>query len=71
MERGISGVPFAIRIRHHYFCDNFQRHIRMFRCILCCFEVVSSLRLNLGKSTLIVIGEVPNLDQLAADHECK
>lgn len=43
----------------------------MLRCVLHCFEVVLGLRLNLGKSTLFAIGEVPNLDQLATDVECK
>lgn len=35
-----------------------------------CFEAVSDLCLNLGKNTLIVVGEVLNLDMLAADLEC-
>lgn len=39
----------------------------MFRC----FEVVFGLRLNLGKSSLIAMGEVLNLDMLAADLECR
>lgn len=39
----------------------------MFQCVFCCFEVVFGLRLNLGKSSLITIGEVPNLEQLVAD----
>lgn len=33
--------------------------------------MVLGLRLNLGKSMLIPIGEVPNLDQLTADLACK
>lgn len=49
------------------FYDNSQRQIRLLRCVVRCFEVVSGLRLNLGKSSLIAIGEVPNLDKLAAD----
>lgn len=53
------------------FCDNSQRQIRLLRCVLHCFKVVSGLKLNLGKSNLFSIGEVPNLDQLAADLECK
>lgn len=35
-----------------------------------CFEVVSGLGLNLRKSVLIVVGDVSNLDQLAADLNC-
>lgn len=53
------------------FCDNYQRQMRMLRCVLRYFEVVSGIRLNLAKSVLIAIGEVPNLDQLAADLECR
>lgn len=52
-------------------CDNSQRQIRLLRCILHCFEAVSSLRMNLAKSSLITIGEVPNLDQLASDLGCR
>lgn len=53
------------------FCDNSQRQFRMLRCMMRCFEVVSGLRLNLGKSVLIAVGEVPKLDQLAADLNCR
>lgn len=53
------------------FCDNSQRQIRMLRCLLRCFDVVSGLCLNLGKSCLIGIEEVPNLDQLVANLECR
>lgn len=53
------------------FCDNSQRQVRLLRCVFHCFEAVSGLRLNLGKTCLITIGEVPNLDQLASDLECK
>lgn len=52
------------------FCDNSQRQIRLLRCVIRCFETVSSLKLNLAKSSLIAIGEVPNLDQLAVDLGC-
>lgn len=53
------------------FCDNSQRQIRLLRCVLSCFQAVSGLHLNLGKTTLFAIGEVPNLDQLAVDLECR
>lgn len=33
--------------------------------------MVLGLRLNLGNSLLIPVGEVPNLDQLAADLACR
>lgn len=53
------------------FCDNSQRQIRMLRCVLRCFEVVLGIHLNLGKSSLVAVGEVTNLDQLAADLGCR
>lgn len=53
------------------FCDNSQCHMRMLKCVLRCFEVVSGFHLNLAKSLLIAIGEVPNLDQLVEDLECR
>lgn len=43
----------------------------MLRCVLKCFEVVSGLHLNLGKSSLITVGDVTNLDQLATDLGCR
>lgn len=43
----------------------------MLRCVLRCFEVVSGLRLNLTKSSIIGVGEVSNLSQLASDLECR
>jgi hypothetical protein len=35
------------------------------RLILLCFEAVSGLRVNLGKSELVAIGEVDNIGALA------
>lgn len=53
------------------FCDNSQRQIRLLRCVFGCFEAVSGFRINLNKSSLIAVGDVPNLDQLATDLGCK
>lgn len=53
------------------FCDNSQRQIKLLKCVFQCFEVVSGLRLNSRKSSLIAIGEVSNLDQLTVDLECR
>lgn len=52
-------------------CSNSQRQIRFLRCILRCFEGVPGLKVNLAKSALIGVGEVPNLDMLAADLGCR
>lgn len=53
------------------FYDTSQQYIRMLQCVLKCFEAVSGLRLNLAKSSLIAVGGVPNLDQLAHDLGCR
>lgn len=53
------------------FCHNSQHQIRMLRCVLRCFEVVLGLHLNLAKSSLIAVGAVLNLEQLAADLGCR
>lgn len=41
------------------------------RCILCGFEAVSGLKINLGKSELFQVGLVPNLEDLAWILGCK
>lgn len=53
------------------FCNNSQRQIRLLVCVLRCFKAVSGLRLNFEKSTLFAVGDLPNLDQLAVDFDCK
>lgn len=53
------------------FCDNSQCQIGLLKCVFRCFEVVSGFHLNMGKSSLIAVGEMPNLDILAADLECR
>lgn len=40
------------------FCDVEVRQVGYLRCILRCFEVVSSLKINLAKSELFQVGGV-------------
>lgn len=49
------------------FWDANSTHIWYLRCILVCFEAVSSLRIYLGKSEIVPVGEVPipNIEELA------
>lgn len=35
------------------------------RCILCCFEAISGIKINLAKSELFQIGNVPNIENSA------
>jgi hypothetical protein len=46
------------------FCGAQEKQIRHLRCILC-FEAASGLRINLGKSEIVPIGEVEDVERLA------
>jgi hypothetical protein len=47
------------------FCEADSGHIAHLRSILVWFEAISGLRVNLGKSELVQVGEVPFLEELA------
>jgi hypothetical protein len=47
------------------FCEASSEQILYVRLILLCFEAVSGLRVNLGKSVIVAIGEVENMGALA------
>jgi hypothetical protein len=47
------------------FCGAQVDHVRNLRCTFLCFEAVSGLRINLGKSELVPIGEVDDVESLA------
>lgn len=47
------------------FCDVDELQISYLRCILCGFEAVLGLNINLGKSELFQVGDVSNIDSLA------
>jgi len=47
------------------FCGAQAEHVRNLRCTFLCFEAVSGLRINLGKSELVPIGEVVDVESLA------
>lgn len=53
------------------FCDANRGQIQTLRAILLCFEVVSSLKVNLGKSEMVPVGEVQNINCLAEFLGCK
>ena len=53
------------------FCEACPEQIRYVHLILLCFEAVSGLKVNLGKSELVVVGEVGNVGTLAAYHGCR
>jgi hypothetical protein len=47
------------------FCGAQAEHVRNLRCTFLCFEAVSGLRINLGKSELVPTGEVVDVESLA------
>jgi hypothetical protein len=53
------------------FCEACLEQIRYVHLIFLCFEVVSGLKVNLGKSELVAVGEVGNVGILAAYLECR
>ena len=53
------------------FCDADIDQIGYLKCTLLCFEVVSGLRVNLGKSEMVPIGNIPNIQELAAILDCR
>ena len=53
------------------FCDADSTHITALRGILSIFEEMSGLRINLGKSELVPVGDVPNFHELAEILGCR
>jgi hypothetical protein len=52
-------------------CGAQAEHVRNLRCIFLCFEATLGLRINLGKSELVPIGEVEDVDNLAHNVGCR
>ncbi|XP_050259853.1 uncharacterized protein LOC126704908 [Quercus robur] len=53
------------------FCDADSNHITALRGILSRFEEMSGLKINLGKSELVPVGDVPNLHELVEILGCR
>jgi hypothetical protein len=53
------------------FCEANPDSLTYLWVMLTCFEATSGLRVNLGKSELIQVGEVPHLEELANILGCK
>ena len=53
------------------FCDADSNQIDVLHGILARFEVVSGLKINLGKSELVSIGNVPNMEELVEMLGCR
>jgi hypothetical protein len=53
------------------FCDKNPDQIQFLGDLLTWFEAISGLKINLGKSEMVPIGEVPHLEDLAGILGCK
>jgi hypothetical protein len=53
------------------FCGAHSKQIQHLCCIFICFEAISSLRINLGKSRLVPIEEVEDVKDLAHILGCR
>lgn len=53
------------------FCDANMRQIGFLRCILCAFEEVTGLKINLAKSKMFGVGDVLDSESLAWILNCK
>ena len=53
------------------FCEPNLEQILILRMILIWFEAVSGLKINLGKSELVPVGEVPNMLELVEILGCR
>ena len=53
------------------FCDANSNHIAALRGILSRFEEMSGLKINLGKSELVPVGDVPDLHELVEILGCR
>uniref|UniRef100_A0A2N9FVR5 Reverse transcriptase domain-containing protein n=1 Tax=Fagus sylvatica TaxID=28930 RepID=A0A2N9FVR5_FAGSY len=52
------------------FCDAVSSQIEQLGCVLTWFEAISGLKINLGKSEMVPVGEVSNMEALAGILGC-
>ena len=53
------------------FCDASREQLLSIRLVLSCFQAFTSLKINVGKSEIVPVGEVNNLDALANILQCR
>ena len=70
--------PIGVRISHFLFaddtilfCDASRDQLLSIRLALTCFQVFTGLKVNMGKSEIVPVGEVRNLDALATILRCR
>ena len=53
------------------FCDASRDQLLSIRLALTCFQAFTSLKVNVGKSEIVPVGEVGNIDALATILQCR
>ena len=53
------------------FCDTSRDQLLSIRLALTCFQAFTGLKVNVGKSEIVLVGEVGNLDALATILRCR
>ena len=53
------------------FCDASREQLLSIRFTLTCFQAFTSLKVNVGKSEIVPIGEVSHIQSLANIFQCK
>ena len=53
------------------FCDAPRDQLLSIRLALTCFQAFTSLKVNVGKSDIVLVGEVGNIDALATILQCR
>ena len=53
------------------FCDASREQLLSVRLVLSCFQAFTGLKVNIGKSEIVSVGEVNNLDALTNIFQCK
>ena len=76
--KGFKAHRMGTMVTHLHFADDTlvfleanQEQVEKLRLVLTCFELVSGLHINLAKSKIFAVGEVGNLDELAAGLGCE
>ena len=65
----ISHLPFADDTI--LFCDASRYQLLAIRLALSCFQAFTGLKVNVGKSEIVPVGEVGNIDALANILSCR
>lgn len=65
----VSHLQFQMAL--DFFCKNSAKHLKFLRCVICCFEGVLGLKVNLIKSCIYGVGQVDDLWSLVEVLGCK